>query len=235
MKYFINIINCFHAKEEIKLDKIIKSGVEIQSIYEIFLHPGLFCNLLQWTLLALTHRSMTTYLNYIWDLDTQLGVSTGCRMLYTGAVLLCSVPRPLPYLGREVRQLPTKSIRCTLLQSIILWAWPDVAERRMIKPCTTAAQWKCSILRQVSPLVRCSSNRSTGKQSIAPFSLVLPLLIFSCISSLQKLMKGHTRMSNNVLTNESFWCFSRSWIINTNQRSHLSYFTSHWVQQGLPG
>lgn len=172
---------------------------------------------------------MTTYLSSIWDLDTQLGLSAGCRVLYARA--MCSVPGPLPCWEEKLGNSQLSSFNAH--SHGVSFSEPGITERRTIKPCTAAAWWKCSILRQVSPLMCCSSNKSTGKQSIAAFSLVLPLPIFSCIFSLRELMKGHTRMSNEVLTNESFWCFSRSWIKNTNQRSH--FFTSHRVQQGVLG
>lgn len=199
----------------------------------MFLHPGLFCSLLQWTLLALPHRWMTP--------EPHLGLRYPARgphrlsdvVCWSCAVVLC--PHTLPCLGRGVRQLPTKFIWCVLPWRIILWAWPGVVERRMIKPYTTAVRWRSLIWRQVPPLMCCSSNKSTGKQSIAAFSFVLPLPIFSFTFSLQELMKAHMRMSNKVLTNESFWCFSRSWIINTDQKSHLSCFTSHWVRQRFLG
>lgn len=70
----------------------------------------MFYNLPQQTVLDLAHRIMTTYLNYIWDLDTPLEVSTDGQMLYARAVLLCVAPRPLSCLGREVRQFPNKLI-----------------------------------------------------------------------------------------------------------------------------
>lgn len=145
-------------------------------------------------ILLSVHRRMTNNLNYIWDLDNPHRISRfldtvhqNCAALLHSQAYACLRSQAFP---NWVHLICTPTEYCFLN-----------LEERMINPCTTAAQWKCLILRQVSPLMCCSSNKPTAKQSIVAFSLLLSLVNFSCISNLQELMKGHTRMSNKVLTN----------------------------------
>lgn len=120
---------------------------------------------LQQMLLSVVHRRMTRYLNYIWGTDNPLRVSTGSWTLYTRIVLLCSISRSLPTLEVRISQLRSFDLHSHGHCFLNLKA-------RMVNPCTIAEQLKCFILRQVSPLMCCFSNRPTQKHSILAFSLL---------------------------------------------------------------